>query len=356
VQLAPAAACGRDFAVRVKADLARSRRQRLERRLGLLLAAIAEHEPTADAADRERERGLVTRHSRRRRSGGAHRPGDEPVVVRAHELRVPAGGDVAGERHRLRRLVDREHGAHDGGLRAALLAYGQRESERGRGQSGSEVAEVFLVERERRFAVELVEHVAGRPGHLALRTERVPAALRAGADLERAAKGDRDHVAGSRLAIDQHPRPGEAVAVGRQAADDGRVPGKRIVQSADEFGAVDRQSLGKDEDEARPRRGQCPAEAGARRSRVADGVDRRGGDGQVGPGEARDGDDQRAVGDRVAVDFTGARAADDGAAREGRSELGQRIAVLSVFRRAKGDHERASGVEPRRQLARPAGP
>ena len=71
--------------------------------------------------------------------------------------------------------------------------------------------------------------------------------------------------------------------------------------------------------------------------------------------ESRDRDDQRAVGDRVAVDLPGARAADDGAPGKRRGELGQRFRLLGVLRGAKSDHERPAGVELRRQLARPAG-
>ncbi len=215
----------------------------------------------------------------------------------------------------------------------------KREAQCGSRQAGGEFAQVILVERERRLAVEFVEDVAGGSRDAALGAESVPAALRARADLERAAEGHGDDMAERPACL--RPAPRSARTGRRRQRDRPRwsCPRQRVLQPADEVGAVDRQSFGQDEDEARPP-ARALAESGSRRSGI-DGrsrwQSRRWIVRCVRTGRRRRRASRRR---RRTMDFARAGAADDGASRGRRRPARRAPRVVDVVGRAERDDER----------------
>ena len=174
---------------------------------------------------------------------------DDPFGVPAQHLCRRALGDLSGEHHALSLLVDVQDGADDVGVVTEPGAHGEGEQERGGGQARRALAEVVLVERERRLAVELEEHAALRPGDEALRTEWSPTAARPVADLDGGpVQADRSDVTGRWPPVDQHPGAHESVAVRCEAPGDRHRAAGPEGQALRQSTAVDLQAVAQHED------------------------------------------------------------------------------------------------------------
>ena len=351
MEVAAAGRVGRDLAVRVEADLLGAGRQRLEDDLELLLGALAEHQPPADARDREvearagRGRGHVL--------GRPLRAEDQPVEVRAHQLAVRSRRHVADEDQRLRRLVDGEHAAHHAVGRVAMRADLQREQQRAARQLRGALSEVLLVEGEGGATVELVDHVALAAGHHALGPERVPAALGAVADPHViAVQADGDHGIGEELAARDHERAAEPVAIPGEPAGDHHLRRQHRREPADQPRAVDVVAAREHDHAAEIRGGELGPEGDATRERV-----RGAAQGDAARADARVVEPDHRAGERLvvevrAVDLAGRAAADQGGSREGRGELGERRRGGAERGCREHQHQRVPAVE-RRQGRRP---
>ena len=175
----PAALARRHFTVRVEAHLPGTAWQRVEHAFDLFLGALPEHEAATDARHRERERRAAVGKSCAARA--AARPAlwiRLSVLVRMRRARWPCGispakvSDCAA-------LVHAEDRADQRRAVVSVAADGQREQERRRRQARGALAEIALVQRKRRLAVELVEDVALRARDPAFRPEARPAGVTA---------------------------------------------------------------------------------------------------------------------------------------------------------------------------------
>src|SRR4029077_4081705 len=220
-------------------------------RLDFIDGALAHQQTPADAADQNGKAWVAMLRIKSaaglaRRVGGA---GGETIQVSAHQLRRPALRDVAGEVHRALVAIDRQHGAHDGGVGPLQVVDLNGKQQCGAGQPLRFVGpEIALIEIERRLAIELIEDIAYGSRHLPAGSEQVPSAGAAMADPDGSAiEADAGNDPGARRAIGPDQR---LLGVGAVA---GQSPGQRNVR-ADGFtdtgyqlAAVDVQAVGQDE-------------------------------------------------------------------------------------------------------------
>src|SRR5262249_28275775 len=135
-----------------------------------------------------------------------------------HEPRVGALRNVAGEDQALLGFVDREDRANDAGL-AIDRADRQRKEQTGGGEVFRVIAEIALIELERGFSIELVEHVARGFRDQPLGAERIPSSERSTADAQAIAvkTEDCDHTR-PRTFAREHERLLEALAIAGKPA------------------------------------------------------------------------------------------------------------------------------------------
>src|SRR4051812_26529570 len=134
---------------------------------------------------------LSTARSRRRiiaRLNGGLRPSPQQKWSKkdilfeggAHELGGAALRHVAGKHHGAGGVIGTDDGPHD--LAPVRPGDAEREQQRRAGKAICLIAQITLVEVERRFVVEPVEHIVAGPCDPASRPERLPAAVTAVTD------------------------------------------------------------------------------------------------------------------------------------------------------------------------------
>ena len=281
---------------------------------------------------------------------------DQPQVVGPHQPRGAPLGNVAGKGERTGGLVDRKDGAHQRLVAGAGLAHRQREAQRRGGQAGSKFAEVGPIEFQGRFAVELVEHLPAGAGDAALRAEVGPAATGAQADPKGIAiQAHRAHLTGLAARAGEHPGALETTAIAGQPARDGHGRWQSTGQAVDQRGAVDPQSVGKDQHGAKPRGGERLREPPTGRERV----DRIGqwGEREPQPGalEAHDRHAERVIAHRATEDLARGGAARDHRGRQRSPQLGQGRIMRGMLGGAEHHHQGVRAVQRPRQRVAPAG-
>ncbi|TPW08174.1 MAG: hypothetical protein FD127_4391 [Acidimicrobiaceae bacterium] len=204
------------------------------------------------------------------------------------------------------------------------------------------IPEVTLVERQRRLAVQLVEHVARGLGDLSLGSERIPTAERSVPHLEsRAVEPDRHHRVAVSPAAVQHHGFLEQLTVGRQAAGHRDTGGQPLAQPAHQGLAVDVEAFGNHQHVDQARVGEGLGQGGAS-GRAVHGSHRRRGDANLGVVEVNGGGDDAGVKHLGADDLPGGRAPDDRRRRPARAEGGAQLRVDNA--RAVTEHQHQLGV------------
>jgi hypothetical protein len=213
--------------------------------------------------------------------------------------------------------------------------HADRELEPGVVEVAAELAEVMLVHRQRRHAVELGDRLrVGRPGDHAVVAERPPAAGDDGLDLERAGEREGHGGAAEHLAVHVLLGPGEGEAVGSDAADDRGARAEHRLDPREQRGAVEHDTVDEQDDQRRAdgRQGgaELPPDGGRVVVFVARVDDRRH---QIAEHQAHRG--HRARGRLLAVDLGAARAPDHpDLRREALVEAGQHLSRV-ILRRAE---------------------
>ena len=142
-------------------------------------------------------------------------------------------------------FVDGQDRTHQALLVGGPGAQREREQQTRRGQTGCAFAEVFLVELQRRSAVEFVQHVADAARHATFWAEDVPAVLATVADANRiAAEADGTDQTGCGVAMQKVPGRTESATVTRQSASDQHARRQDVVEAANQHAAVDQQAIG----------------------------------------------------------------------------------------------------------------
>ena len=145
-----------------------------------LVDTLTKQQVASDATDQERQglagdgagRGSACRLGLAAGAGGTL---DQPVEGAAHELGAPALRYAPGEGHAAALAVDAEHGPDDRLLRRLRIPDQERKQQRGARQTSGFLAQVALVEFQRRLAVEFLENAATGARDAPARTERIPA-------------------------------------------------------------------------------------------------------------------------------------------------------------------------------------
>ena len=206
----------------------------------------------------------------------------------------------------------------------------------GEKQSGSrEVpgvgAEVASIDRQRGFAVQFVEHVAGATGHPAGEAKGFPAAERAmGEEQVFAAQSDGYHGAVRDAAGSEGKGLAKGPAVSRQTARDWNHVAQDRGHAVHQTAAIDLDS--RSEDEHRPQLGigDCPRKAFPGGVRVFHPGHGGTAVGEAGIRKGNRGQGTTAVSHAVGGDFPGGGAAEQGGPRVGPAQLRSQATVFEV--------------------------
>jgi hypothetical protein len=219
-----------------------------------------------------------------------------------------------------------------------VAAAGDRQGKQQRraGQRRRVLAQVPLVQRQRRLAVQLVQHVAGRARHAPERPERIPAAGRPVPDPEAiAVEPDRNDRVRLQPAFGEDDRLAKLGAVGGHAARDDDLRRQHVTEARDDVRSVDAQSVAEHEHADQVVGGERPSDVASRLAARRPVRHRPAGEAEPRVLEANRGDRQRAVLNVGSKDLAGRRAADD---RDVRKCHAQR-------RQAGGIAEHVAGAE-----------
>ena len=327
----------------------------LDHGLDLFFGAFAEHQAPADAAHRDHQGVAVPGEELGGLPSGIAGAADQLVGVGPHQAGDAARRDVSGEGQRTVFFANAEDGPHQRFVAAVLAPHREREQQGRPGQALRTLAQVGLVQVERRLAVELVQHIAAGAGDAPLRSEVRPSGVATVAHPQAVAvQTDGADAVLLGHPVVEHPGAAEAVTVACQTPCDHDPFRQAAGQASHQGCAIHAQAIREHEDRAQAFSGQLVCQAAAGRLGVGGARDRRAGIAQAGVLECGDGHADAAVQHLLACDLTRGRAPEQHRAGKGRRQGGQCCGCVGEFRRAKCQHQRLRSVEVARQRLAPA--
>ncbi len=244
------------------------------------------------------------------------------MIRRQQQLRDRTFGDVTGERHRVRCVVDTDDRTDERLVGMITPTNDERVEQRARGELLRLLAQIALVQLERGLVIELEEHVPVRASDETLRAEGHPPAGTAVADHERiTVETDRAHHPRNRGAAEARPGRAETRTVAGETARHDDAVADCAPDPADELGAVHARSVREHEDGAKILPGELGSNSRPGRERI---THRR--DGPLRTADARPRTLDRHRRDGAVLDIV----RDDLAARGAAEEECRRIALLQL--------------------------